>query len=272
MFNNSTAFTPVKTLAGSSMLKQQYGYAFDLQKFQADWDRAHHSFSFDTEQMQNAVKQALNSKEVKRLMSLNQNIKQADIERMIADELYIAAEKNFRTLLNQAPKVFSAAHGQSLYFADSVMNSEIKLRNGRTRKPVKDRTNSTENTTTPDSKTTYAYGYGYDMIAANEAKAKNTPGAAGKLNTPDKQVSQPRTPGYTYHVISTESCPVISSAPKQRTFTKESIRLEYKNGIIVINDKEIKLAETEKVLARVSPRLKKISVAEQQLINAHIND
>ncbi|MEO7292864.1 MAG: M56 family metallopeptidase, partial [Ginsengibacter sp.] len=120
-FGNGMAMLPFKSEFTSATFGSQLANNMDYQKLQADWVKAQFSYSFDCEEMQNAVKKVMNSKQLQSLMHLPQHIKDADPdiyrdEKMIKDELQKEGDKNVKSIPGKLlPRIALTPKNQSFY-------------------------------------------------------------------------------------------------------------------------------------------------------------
>ena len=121
------AMQPFKSGFSATMFSPQMEYNLDYQKLQEDWDKTKFSLSFDCEEMQDAVKKIMNSKQLQSWMHLPQHLKDADIEKLIKTELQKADDKNVKeTQGNRVSKIASIPNNESYYFMDESNDPDIK--------------------------------------------------------------------------------------------------------------------------------------------------
>ena len=274
-FGNRMAMLPFKSEFSSASFDPQLAYSMNYQKLQADWDKAQFSFSFDCEEMQNAVKKIMNSRQLQSLMHLPQNLKDADIEKMIKDELQKAVDKNVKGIPGKLlPKIASIPNNELFYFDDGS-DEDIKIIKERTRSIGKNKSKRDEDKNVHEPNAS-AYAYTYEVGSLNN---DNTTTRFFSRVMSNSKVHDwklvPATPDvapHTYRIIYNNENPAKTNAPKPSVPVKDNIRLEYKNGAVVINGKKLLLNEVNELLNQVSLKVKKIHSGTKEIIEPQIED
>lgn len=267
-FDNGTFVLSTKPAISWTEFNPQQVYAAGVQKLQAEWDKAQLSFSFDCDNMQQELKKYKGTLDQKQLIEIQQNIKNAAIEKLIRNNAPRSAEKLLRLAHINTAKASGGNNNSTIYFVDSVRAVEVETMN-RSRKFQESNARTepqNKTTTTPNAKAyvyTYFYGSGgNDNIGTGESQAKRpTKFYRGYPNgttvpeapaTPDIQRNRPRI------IPMRENNPGKIYVPKQTIPGTTNLRLEYRNGLVYINGKEIELPDTDEILAQVTLKGKKI--------------
>ena len=275
LFKNNMAMLPFKTAIANQSFPQVYGV--DVQKLQAEWDKAKFSFSFDCDQMQDAVKKVFNSQQMQSLMHLKQNQKEQYIEKLIETEMQRSIEKKLnRVQVYRTPGESEGSNNRTFYFVDSSRAAEYRGANGRTKQAENNSNESTndEDNYTPDqSGSTFAYNFSYG--GTNSVRLKRVVIKDNKSNVPDEK-PVPITPEVSdiiYHFVPSDNIPVKAKAPKS-VRRDNTIHVEYKNGAVVINGKAVVLPDTNEMLAQtqITFKGKRIHAMVKGLAKPHIED
>ena len=276
LFGNGMSMLPFKSGFTSAEFPDQQTYTLDMQKLQADWDKTKFSFSFDCEEMQNAVKKIMNSKQLQSLMHLPQNLKDADIEKLIKAELQKAGDRNVKNIqVNRLPRVASIPNNELFYFIDGSNDPDVKIIKERTRSTGKNsKSKSEEDGNLQDKAPSYAYTY----ESGNTNNEKVTQRFFSRVIRNSKVQDEkpvPVTPEVSprsYRIIYNNNDPAKTNCPKPSIPVKDNIRVEYKNGVVVINGKKLELTEANEMLKQVSLKVKRIQSRAKDLIEPQIED
>ena len=288
---NGTGHTPslfdVKAFAQANVeFAKQQAFSLDVQKFQAEIDKAQFYFSFDNDQAQNALKKVYDSKPSQRVRQ--REVVKDDVQKQLNAEIETAGGKLHRVIINNMPVTLVGTHGGTIYIVDSLTERQIKILTERAKQisgnvytKVSTVAASTAKVTTPcdcDNITPAdtrqlapAYAYGYTTNTEDKSK-KNTQKVVNGSGTTDvrQTPAAPGVPGSFYRTTPTGSRG--TSVPKPGTTRKEEIRVEYKNGIVVINGKKIDLPDTREMFALYSVKGKKLISKAKDLTELHIED
>ncbi|MDB5224093.1 MAG: regulatory sensor-transducer, BlaR1/MecR1 family [Chitinophagaceae bacterium] len=279
-FDNGATILTFNSPVTNVEFARKKGNVIDLQKLQAEFDKAQFSFSFDEEEMQNAMKNAFNSRQLKTsLLHLNQNLKAADIEKLINIYNQNFGEKILqRVQVNRLPKASAGANGRSIYIIDSAGADEIKIVAGRA-KQIQERvdkiTTTNEYKSAPALKTvSNAYAYGYSITTTDEKEPdKVSEKHWQRLNIPNgKGTYMQLTPGAIYRTIPNGNNNPVKTKPPKQAIPGKDIRVEYKNGVVVINGVRVELPDSSGMLAQFTFKGKKILSRAKDLMELHIND
>ncbi len=191
-------------------------------------------FSFDIDKMQREILHAFDSKEIKSLQQLYQNQKE---EKLISSKIKNSIErsKRFQVFTNKNKETFNSKNNFS-YFAASKKSIEPTGATGVTQIPAKVFTRSIRFNGKQIPFAPQASGFGYRIIYNNQ----------------DKSPSEK------------------SNKIKPKTPRKDDLRIEYKNGIIVINGERIVLPDTNKMLAQL--KAKNLIPSEEFLLQLNPDD
>jgi beta-lactamase regulating signal transducer with metallopeptidase domain len=272
-FGKRMAMLPFKSEFSSASFDPQLAYSMNYQKLQANWNRAQFSFSFDCEEMQNAVEKIMNSKQLQSLMHLPQHMKDADIKKMIKDELQKASDRNIKDVPGKIlPGIASITNNQSFYF-DDESDPDVKIIKERTRSTGKNKLKSVEDNNMHEPN---AYAYTYEVgNKNNENRTRRF--FSSVINSPRERDEKPipATPDVAplvYRIIYNNVKPAKTNAPKPSVHVKENIRLEYKNGAVIVNGKKLLLTEVSELLNEVSLKVKKIHLGTKEFIEPQIEE
>ena len=156
------AYVPFTVANNDDFYRQRVFSLADVQKLQAEIDKAQFSFSFDCD-LQQAVKIAFNSKQLKPLQAAaNAKAKASEIiEKIIKTEV----NNSGGTAVKRVPSdhFTTTAHGynvHSLFYIDSLAALERRA-SARSKQPgkVSGKTATQDEYKTPDFPTVYAYGF-----------------------------------------------------------------------------------------------------------------
>ena len=260
-FGNGMAMLPFKSEFSSATFGPLLAYNMDYQKLQADWDKAQFSFSFDCAEMQNTVKKIMNSKQLQSLMRLPQNLKDADIEKMIKDELQKAGDMNEKSISGKLlPRIALIPKNQSIYIVDES-DPEVKIIKEKT---ITGRNSKFKSDKVKNMEEHNGSSYAYTYEVGNSNNDNRTTSVFSRVVSNSKVQegkSVPVTPGvapHTYRIIYNDNKPAKTNAPKPSVPVKDNIRLEYKNGAVVINGKKLKVNKVIEMLTQVSLKVKKL--------------
>ena len=273
-FNNPvmTGYMPVFP-ANEEFNRQRIHSTVDLQKLQAEMEKAQFSFSFDWDKMQEAVKLAFGSKQLMPLMRL-QNIKETKTEKNKTDVESSGGTSSKRTL--RFVTTITGAHGGPFFYIDSLSAAELKAVCNAKQISGKRFTTSVsreERTNTPDDAYAYEYGEnGYGIAMADKKNSekilKKTIIVDGKAVTAVISVLS----GTTYRRIPAGNTPAKIYVPGSIIkATRDKVSVEFKKGILYINGEKINLPDTDELLAQISLKAKKIS-SKVKDIDININD
>ena len=277
-FGTGMVMQPFKSEFSATMFSPQMAYNIEYQKLQADWDKTKFSLSFDCEEMQNAVKKIMNSKQLQSLMHLPQNLKDAPDsyrdEKLIKAELQKAGDRNVKEIQgNRLPRIASIPNNESFYFIDGSNDPDVKIKKEKTRSTGK---NSKSKSEEDDNRQDKAPSYTYESGNTNNEKVTQRffSRVVTKSNVQDEK-PVPVTPEVSprsYRIIYNNYNPAKTNVPKPLVPVKNNIRIEYKNGAVVINGKKLDLTEANEMLNQVSLKVKRIQSRAKDLIEPRIED
>jgi|GEM_PF-2429674 len=277
MFNKGMSFLPFNKAVANASVPRVYGV--DFQKLQAEWDKAQFSLSFDCDQMQDAVKQVFNAKQLQPLLHLREKQKEADVEKMIKAELQRSTEKQLnRVQVFRVPRESDASNSRTYYFSDSTKTPEHRGTISRTKLAGTSYNESItdEDSYTPDQKqSSFAYNFSFGTNTNTVRLKRVLVKDINKTNVPEEKPTPvtPEVSDIIYRVVPGDNIPVKAKAPKP-VRKDNTIRVEYKNGAVVINGKTIELPDTNEMLAQTQIifKGKKIHSMAKELTKPHMED
>ena len=260
-------------LADAELVKQQTDIT-DLQNLPGEWEKAQFYFSIDCDKMKRELKEVFNQK---LLMHLQQSIKNAVFEKFMKIKDLRPGEKAVMNTISGAPAVYN---DRSFYFADSISAAQIKSINhsmqiveNEYHRGTKREQNLPAREPRSDA---YVYSYGgNENIAIDENSPKRISKIYNRSNGP-KVMPAPITPGalhgFRFRILSEKD---NNSSPEiyipKTPHNNNNLRVEYRNGIVYINGKEVALPDTNEIFAQLSLKGKKLQ-SKIKDINIEIND
>ena len=272
LFDNGMEMLPFKSAFANATFSPQNAYGIDFQKLQAEWDNTKFSFSFDCDEMQNAVKKIMNSKQLQSLMHLPQHLKD---EKLIKDELQKAGDRNVKDILrNRLSRIASIPNNESFYIVDGS-DEDLKKIKETTRSTGKNsKSKSDEDRDDQDNAPSYAYTYESEN-SNNENRTKRFFSKIISTSTVQGEKPVPVTPEVSprsYRIIYNNNNPAKTNLPKPFVSGKSNIRIEYKDGAVVINGKKVEVPDANEMLAQITFKGKKILSIAKDLSKPHIED
>jgi len=237
----------------------------ELQKLQKDIEKAGFNFTFNAAEPEAAVKhlinakeitEAFNSKEFKELFNARlikatelKKGNEADHVSRVHEKANLEKEQK-RIYVRRIPK--TSANGgtqQSVYMIDTLITAEIAAAESHaTNVSSLYRTYTIADARPPENENkVYSYGFTVNELVNHGHKIKsqginNKPAAATSKGN-SKAIIVPgtqhfnRTPG--------TNCPPVKTAAPTPPQHREDVRIEFKNGVIVINGKKLEVLEQE---------------------------
>jgi beta-lactamase regulating signal transducer with metallopeptidase domain len=285
-----TLFENAKTMAPFNAYtyvdaSQQKLFSIDMKKLQGELDKV--QFFIDYEQLYNKALQAFTPEKLKSLIQQQLNIRDvpAGFERILKSKLKKVADKEVRRVKGERLQITTHFNDGSFYFViDTLIATEVNLVGKRTR-PVTAITKTSEhgesrnivvNKNTVPATQAYVYTNGKSVSTyATGIKiysGKSTTVESNEKPTPVKQSK----PGVIYHrFFNADTPPGKIFLPKEQapqTPNNKSLRVEYKNGIIVINGKKVKMPDTHELFALHSVKVKKLLSRVKDLVETQIDE
>lgn len=286
-FSDNARLLPYKAMLDNVTISGQQLNSKDLQKLLIDLDKAQVSFSFECVEMQNQIKEALNSNHIKEafnskqlkpsIITIKQGHTDAEVEKLINTEVHNLNERNLRRVyVNLVPTTVAGSNGRSVYIIDSAIVKESKLYrqlatvNGN-------KINTVKNKTAAEAELAYAYAYEDDVLILDGKVQQRLPVKSNpKPSVPNGSQSQAiiEASGF-YHVHPNgNNTPSKTIVPKSNTQPQGNgnirIDLKNKNGVIVINGKKIDLPEHD--LVAVTLKGKRVLSRAKNLRELHIDN
>lgn len=264
-------------------------FSIDMQKLQSEMDKVQLSFSIDCEQVYKEAQQAFTAERLKSLKQSQKIIKDvpSGFEEHLKTELKKAAEKDGRRVRNDRVKVSTVFNNGSIYFViDTLIATEVVVAHGRS-KPV---TGISKTTAPGENKNiapvTRAYVYANtngnnvtngNTVTIDEREIKRYYEKVITVESTDRPASVKQSkPGATYHRnTNAETAPAKIFTPKHpapQTQFKGNFRVDYKNGVVVINGKKLEMPETREIFALHQVKGKKLLSKAKDLVETHIDD
>ena len=277
-FNAHAAFTTNGTVFSFKDMAAQQGYtAADLQKFQAEIDKAHFYFSFDNDKVQGVLKDYkdyynMELFDQKEIMNLQEKLKDALTDKQVKTE----GGKSVRIIRPGITVSSGGSSRRNLYIVDSLAAEELKLINRSRTVQAKAQggkvVTSVEIRNAPaPGPVTHGYAYGYTTNDTHNKISNVIRVSPGSTVVYDRMV--PVTPEVAERRYR-ETVPGNENSSKtyiRSTVPAKSIRVECKNGVVYLNGKLLDLPETNELLAQVSLKAKKVT-SKIKNIDIEVND
>ncbi len=268
LFNKPKEMVLIKTTSGNAVKSTSETY-FELEKLQSELDRIQFSFSFDMDKL---VEEAFTSKELQQLIQLNQNVKQADIKKMISIEFKKLENKKFNAFksLKPLPHTKPLLKGENSLIYDSLIIAEANSHNKRSVQIINRITRTIKATgfkkATASKPPAQIYTYDYNTASDYEniypSQSSSLKGSKGNRKQPNIITVKP---GFIYRTVPHEHLPPRYVAPKLLTPNGENLRIEYKKGVIVINGEKIDLPNVKELLAHLPSKNKKLTTTRKDV-------
>lgn len=256
---------------------------FELQKLQGEIEKAQFSFSFDCDEMQASIKQALEAQQHKPETHLREKLTEAKIQNLIKTQNKNSGEILKRLELDRSKGSITVSSNGKIYYRDSIVIAEIKMVRDREKQiPGHTATGNKvyiaqENLNTTDH---HQSGYAYGYTKTDENKSKKIPTKVNGSTITEVNVApvQRVRSGSIYRTapasgngnIRENDPPKTTVVPKPGTTPKDNVRIEYRNGVIVLNGKKLEMPDTNELYALYSVKGKKL-VSKAKNIVEHVD-
>lgn len=253
---------------------------FELQKLQGELDKAQFSFSFDCDKMQALIKQAWESHQNKPEAQHREKLTEAKIQSLLKTQNKNSGEILKKLELDRSKGSITVGANGKIYYRDSMIIAELRM--------VHDRTRQTQGHTaaggnkvyiphetisTPDHhQLAYAYGFATDENKSKKNTAKVNESSNTEVIVPSGQ--RIRT-GTIYRTVVPvkgngnvkDTDPAKTTvAPRPVVTPKNHVRIEYRNGVIVLNGKKLEMPDTNELYALSSVKGKKVVSKAKNLV------